>query len=533
MSDPRRTLGDLGGSVIDRRRFIAYTGALAGTALYAQLRGDLAFAAPPAGGYPFRLGVASGDPTPNGVSLWTRLAPEPLLEGGGMPAKDVRVRWQVATDDRFRNVVKSGTAAAVPELGHSLHVDVKGLGSGREYHYRFLTDRDESPVGRTKTAPAPDDRVSNLTFGFVSCQKWDDGFYSAYHRMAEEDLELVIHLGDYIYEYGVGSGGVRNATVPDSFAEECFTLERYRLQHSLYKTDPDLQECHRLFPWMVTWDDHEVDNDYSGVYPEFENTSPEFVARRAAGYQAYFENMPVPLSAKPTKNGAVQLYRRLSYGDIAEFNLLDTRQYRSDNPCGDGEQAPCDAGFDPAATMTGAEQERWLLKGLERSRARWNVIAQGVLMGQLKHDADGGRFWNDSWDGWPGQRRRILQRIHDADVRNPVVITGDWHSTFVNDLKADYENPDAPVVATEFAGTSISSNGDCICYGPYYGPMIPFNPDIKFFDGDRRGYVRCRLDRDEWRTDLRMVPTVSTRDVPVSTFASFAVDDGTPGARQV
>jgi alkaline phosphatase D len=284
---------------------------------------------------------------------------------------------------------------------------------------------------------------------------------------------------------------------------------------------------------MVTWDDHEVDNDYSGVYPEFENTSPEFVQRRANAYQAYFENLPVPLSAKPRRNGSVQLYRRLSYGDLAEFNLLDTRQYRTDNPCGDGEQPPCDAGFDPAATMTGPEQERWLLKGLGRSRARWNVIAQGVLMGQLKHDADGGRFWNDSWDGWPGQRQRLLQRIHDADVRNPVVITGDWHSTFVNDLKADYEDPGAPVVATEFVGTSISSNGDCICYGPYYGPMIPFNPDIKFFDGDRRGYVRCRLDRDEWRTDLRMVPTVSQRDVPVSTFASFVVDDGTPGARQV
>jgi alkaline phosphatase D len=183
--------------------------------------------------------------------------------------------------------------------------------------------------------------------------------------------------------------------------------------------------------------------------------------------------------------------------------------------------------------MTGRTQERWLLKGLARSRARWNVLAQGVLMGQLKHDADGGRFWNDSWDGWPGQRARILRRIARADVPNPVVITGDWHSTFVNDLKADYEDPNAPVVATEFAGTSISSNGDCSCYGPYYGPMIPFNPDIKFFDGDRRGYVRCRLDHDEWRTDLRMVPTVSTPDVPVSTFASFVVDDGTPGARQV
>jgi alkaline phosphatase D len=282
----------------------------------------------------------------------------------------------------------------------------------------------------------------------------------------------------------------------------------------------------------VTWDDHEVANDYSGIYPEWANTSPEFLKRRAAGYQAYFEHMPVPLSSKP-RRGDVQLYRRLEYGDIAQFNVLDTRQYRTDNPCGDGEQPPCDAGFDPNATMTGRAQERWLLKGLEHSRARWNVIAQGVMMGQLKHDAEGNRFWNDAWDGWPGQRARILEHIADAEVSNPVVITGDWHSTFVNDLKADYSDPDAPTVATEFVGTSISSNGDYEVYGPYYGPMIPFNPSIKFFDGDRRGYDLCTLDHDEWRTDLRMVSTVSRSDAPVSTFASFLVEDGRPGAQQL
>jgi alkaline phosphatase D len=532
MSDPRTTVSELSGKVIDRRRFLALTGALAGTALYAQVRGDLALAAPRLSGYPFRLGVASGDPSPGGVSLWTRLAPEPLAEGGGMPGRDIAVRWQVASDSRFRHVERSGTVAAVPELAHSVHVDVRGLRPGRPYYYRFLTSQDASPIGRTKTAPADRAHVRDLTFAFASCQKWDDGFYSPYRRMAEEDLDLVIHLGDYIYEYGVGSGGVRGADIPASFTDECVTLDRYRLQHSLYRTDPDLQEAHRLFPWIVTWDDHEVANDYSGIYPEWANTSPEFLKRRAAGYQAYFEHMPVPLSSKP-RRGDVQLYRRLEYGDIAQFNVLDTRQYRTDNPCGDGEQPPCDAGFDPNATMTGRAQERWLLKGLERSRARWNVIAQGVMMGQLKHDAEGNRFWNDAWDGWPGQRARILEHIADAEVPNPVVITGDWHSTFVNDLKADYSDPDAPTVATEFVGTSISSNGDYEVYGPYYGPMIPFNPSIKFFDGDRRGYVLCTLDHDEWRTDLRMVSTVSRSDAPVSTFASFLVEDGRPGAQQL
>jgi len=532
MSDPRRALATLDGQVIDRRRFLAFTGALAGAAAFAQLRGDLGYAAPPLKGYPFRLGVASGDPLPGGVSLWTRLAPEPLVNGGGMPPKDIAVQWQVATDEGFANVVRSGTVAAIPELAHSVHVDVRGLNPATGYFYRFVTANDASPVGRTRTAPAARAAVPGLRFAFASCQKWDDGFYTPYRHMAEEDLQLVIHLGDYIYEYGVGSGGVRGATVPTFLGKECFTLDRYRLQYGLYKTDPDLQEVHRLFPWAVTWDDHEVDNDYSGIYPEFDTTSNWFLKRRAAAYQAWFEHMPVPLSSKPGRD-ETRVYRRIAYGDIAEFNMLDTRQYRTDNPCGDGEQPPCDGGFDPSATMTGDTQEAWLLDNLERSNSRWNVIAQGVLMGQLKHDADGGRFWNDSWDGWPGQRQRVLQHIADAGVGNPVVITGDWHSTFVNDLKADYEDENAPVVATEFVGTSISSNGDCICYGPYYGPMIPFNPDIKFFDGDRRGYVLCTLDHDRWRTDLRMVPTVSTRDAPVSTFASFVVEDGTPGAVQV
>jgi alkaline phosphatase D len=449
-----------------------------------------------------------------------------------MPPKDIAVRWEVATDDGFANVVRSGNAAAIPELAHSVHVDVGGLDPASDYFYRFLTTRDESPVGHTRTAPAARAAVSGLKFAFASCQKWDDGFYAPYRHMAKEDLQLVIHLGDYIYEYGVGDGGVRNASLPKFLEKECFTLARYRLQYGLYKTDPDLQEVHRLFPWAVTWDDHEVDNDYSGVYPEFDNTSNWFLKRRAAAYQAWFEHMPVPLSSKPGRD-ETQVYRRIGYGDIADFNILDTRQYRTDNPCGDGEQPPCDAGFDPSATMTGEAQEGWLLDNLERSNARWNVIAQGVLMGQLKHDEVGGRFWNDSWDGWPGQRQRILQHIADAGVTNPVVITGDWHSTFVNDLKADYEDENAPVVATEFVGTSISSNGDCICYGPYYGPMIPFNPDIKFFDGDMRGYVLCTLDHDQWRTDLRMVPTVSTRDAPVSTLKSFVVEDGVPGATEV
>jgi alkaline phosphatase D len=352
--------------------------------------------------------------------------------------------------------------------------------------------------------------------------------------MAEEDLSFVVHLGDYLYEYGIDEhGGYRNVPVPEQYRPECETLERYRLQYSLYKSDPDLQRAHHLFPWLIAWDDHEVENDYAGLAPEGGEPNPAFTYRRAAAYQAFYEHIPLPVRAVP-RQGAVRLYRRMAWGDLAEFSLLDDRQYRTDQPCGDGEFPRCPESLDPAVTMLGRRQERWLERGLERSRARWNVIAQQVMMGQLDHNRGDPRiYWHDSWDGYPVARQRLIDHLVEARIRNPVVITGDWHSTFVNDIKLDFSNPQSATVATEFVGTSISSNGDVPVYGPYYGPMIPANPHIKFFDGDRRGYVRCLLDRRQWRTDLRMVTTVSRSDAPVYTFASFVVEDRRPGAQQV
>ncbi|MGH3090502.1 MAG: alkaline phosphatase D family protein, partial [Rubrobacteraceae bacterium] len=227
------------------------------------------------------------------------------------------------------------------------------------------------------------------------------------------------------------------------------------------------------------------------------------------------------------------LYRRITHGDLAEFTVLDTRQYRSDHPCGQGETPRCDAALDPSETMMGPEQERWLLRGLDRSESRWNVVAQQVLMAQLDHvDGEGARYWNDSWDGYPAARSRVLRHLETRDVPNPIVITGDWHSTFVSDLKPDFKDPDSPTVASEFSCTSISSNGDDIVFGPYYGPMIPENPHIKFFDGDRRGYVRCHVNRERWLTDLRMVETVSRPDAPAYTLASFAVEAGDRGVHR-
>jgi alkaline phosphatase D len=515
----------------DRRRFLQLVGGLAGAAAFSQLRPDLAGAAPSLGEYPFNLGIASGDPLPNGVVLWTRLAPRILEPDGGMPGTRIPVGWRIAKDEDMRQVVRRGSVVALPELAHSVHVEVHGLQPGRDYFYQFDYRDETSPVGRTRTAPQPGATVDSLAFAFASCQDWSHGYYSAYRRMAEEELDFVVHLGDYLYEYGIdANGGFRNVPVPDQFRPNCTTLGRYRLQHSLFKSDPDLQRAHGLFPWMIVWDDHEVENDYAGLTPAFGEQNPEFTARRAFAYQAFYEHIPLRVSALLGFDD-LRIYRRFTWGDLAELSLVDTRQYRSNQACGDGEFPRCEESLDPAVTMLGEKQERWLMQGLGSSRSRWNVIAQQVLMAQLDHSRGDPRiYWHDAWDGYPLARQRLIDGLLRRRVRNPVVITGDWHSTFVSDIKQDFSDPGSATVATEFAGTSISSNGDGVVYGPYYGPMIPANPHIKFFDGDRRGYVRCRLDAESWRTDLRMVSTVSRSDAPVETFASFVVEDGRPGA---
>jgi alkaline phosphatase D len=530
MTDGTPRLEGMAAAKLDRRKFLRLSAGVAGAIGLSQLPGDLARAGWRTEGDPFTLGIASGDPSPSGVVLWTRLAPAPLEVGGGMPPEPVAVDWQVATDDAMGNVVRSGSALASPELAHSVHVEVSGLQPWREYFYRFRAGGEVSPVGRTKTTPARGSHLRRFQFAFASCQHCGSGFYTAYRRMAEEDLDLVVHLGDYIYEDSIGpNGNARDVYVPPALRGETERLREYRLRYSLYKSDPDLREAHRLFPWVVTWDDHEVDNDYADEDSQ-DPRDDRFLQRRAAAYQAYYEHLPLRRRSLPDGPDA-RLYRRVTYGDLAEFSVLDTRQYRSEPPCGRGEHPRCAAALDPSVTMTGPAQERWLLEGLDASAARWNVIAQQVLMAELDHDSGPGKiFWQDAWDAYPGARARILQHIASRDVRNPVVITGDWHSTFVNDLKLDFDEPRSPVVATEFVGTSISSNGDSIVYGPYYGPMIPENPHIKFFEGDRRGYVRCGLSHDRWQTDLRMVTTVSRRDAPVYTLASFVVEDGVPGA---
>ena len=369
---------------IDRRGFLTLAGA-AGVAAVSQ--SPLARAGRDATrvtGYPFTLGVASGDPAPDGAVLWTRLAPAPL-SGGGMPSRRVPVDYEVAHDERFRRTVQRGTVQSRPELGHSVHVELEGLEPGREYFYRFTAAGDQSPVGRTRTAPARGAALDRLAFAFVSCSQYEHGYFTAYRHLAQEELDVVVHLGDYIYEYAPNVYSTPGGNPRAHSSREITTLEDYRNRHAQYKTDPDLQAAHAAAPWVITWDDHELDNNWADEIPEDGQPRGAFLRRRAAAFQAYYEHMPLRRTSRP-RGIDLQLYRRVAFGDLATFHVLDTRQFRSDQACGDGRRTGCDERLDPARSITGDAQERWLLDGLEDSRARWNVLAQQVFFAQRDYE---------------------------------------------------------------------------------------------------------------------------------------------------
>jgi alkaline phosphatase D len=520
-----------GPSFVDRRRFLRHTwSGVAASLSLALLPGRDIFATTRFGDNPFTLGVASGDPTSAGIVLWTRLAPVPA-DPGSLGRRAIPVGWRVAHDSAMRHLVARGTAVAHAALAHSVHVEVDGLRPGRDYFYQFDLAREESPIGHFRTAPAPHQLARECRFAFATCQDWPSGYYTAYTDMLKNDLDLVFHLGDYTYEYAIGSSTGRGVPPPEGFELETVDLQTYRLRHTLYKLDQDLQAAHAKFPFVVIWDDHEVANDYSGLAPEFGAPSPEFSARRAAAYQAYYEHMPIRLRVAQQPAPGLRIYRRLDWGQLAQFSMLDDRQYRTDNPCGDGEALRCDEALTGDYTMLGQQQERWISRGFKDSTARWNIVAQQLLIAQLEHATiQPNWFWNDAWDGYPLARQRLLNEVVGAEVRNPVFLTGDWHSTFVNDLKLDFADPNAPTVATEFVTPAITTGGDGTPYGPYYAPMIPFNPHIKYYEGDRRGYFKATVTPEHMRLDLRFVTTVENPNGTGYAAGSWVVEDGHPGA---
>jgi alkaline phosphatase D len=500
----------------------------------------LPFVAPPStarghGSRLFGLGVASGDPGPRSVVLWTRLAPAPL-EGGGLSPDPfnarVDVRWEVATDPRMRRVVQCGETRALAAAAHTVHVTVRGLEPDRWYYYRFHARGEDSPVGRTRTFPARHDLARRMRFALVSCQDWQNGFYSAYQNLADENLDFVLHVGDYIYE-----GGVNPLAPRQHNGGEIITLADYRSRYALYRTDPALQAAHAAFPFIATFDDHEVDNNYAGDIPEDAQAPAAFLQRRAAGYQAYYEHLPLGADTRPT-GASIPLFRRFRFGRLADLHVLDTRQFRSDQPCGDGLRPPCAAVFDPNATMTGAAQERWLFDGLDRSQAVWNVIGQQVML--MKWNIGPGipptpgvppgtPFFNvDAWDGYVVARQRLLDFLAARGPANPVVLTGDIHSAWAADILETFEQPGAGIVAAEFVTTSITSDFPA-AFLPAVAATLPANPHIKYFEGLHRGYLRFDVDRRQWRADFRGVDSIATPTSPVSTLKSFVLEAGHSG----
>jgi alkaline phosphatase D len=514
---------------MDRRGFLGATARLAALAALGQVAGCVPTQPSKFDKDPFTLGVASGDPLPDGVVLWTRLAPDPLA-GGGMGSAPVEVDWLVARDDAMKDVVRSGTSSALLELAHSVHVEVAGLDADRVYWYRFRAGGIESPVGRTRTAPAVTASPQTLRFAFASCQNYVQGYYTAHANLAREELDAVLFLGDYIYE-GTARGDLVREYTKRGWS---FSLADYRDRYAQYKSDKDLQAAHAAFPWIVTWDDHEVENNYAGGIDKEDPRNKAALAERAAGYQAFYEHIPV--RAPRPLGPDLKLFRTVSYGSLATFFVLDTRQYRSPEIalCRESDQTPsgyCPASVDPARTMLGVDQRGWLLKGLSDSTSLWNFVAQSVRFAQQDSNPDPAKHTFDGVDNWMGyvvDRQMILERF--ATTKNPVVLSGDSHVNFVYDLKRDFGDPNSLTVGTELLGTSISSEGDPFVEQTQFTPPAK-NPQLRFFD-NHRGYVRCTLERDRLTADFRAVSTVRKPTATVSTTATFVVDDGKPGARR-
>jgi alkaline phosphatase D len=482
------------------------------------------------GAYPFSLGVASGSPLPASVILWTRILADPLHAASTAPVA-VTVRWELAEDEGFRRIAAKGAAAALPALAHSVHVDVTGLAPGRWYWYRFMLGDAVSPVGRTRTAPAAGAMPAMLKLAVASCQHWEFGSYGAHRQIAAAAPDLVAFLGDYIYEWGPyrlqhPSKAVRS--------DESSTLADYRARYAQYKSDPDLQAAHQAAPWIVTWDDHEVENDYANNRSH--RQAPGFPARRAAAYQAFYEHMPLRLAPPgQTDYANFRIFQRYDWGRLARFHVLDDRQHRAHHACGPAtsvRRRDCAELRDPGRTMLGKEQEAWLAAGLGSSGARWNIIAQQTLMAQSTQtriiEPGDGRFWMDGWDGYPMARQRLFDALAASRAANPLVLSGDVHTFYAAELRSDFYRPVTaanPILATEFCGTSVTSSSRPQARTLEY---VDMNPHIKYGRSDRRGFMLMEVTPAKTTTSFVALDDVRDAASPASVVASFVVNAGRP-----
>jgi alkaline phosphatase D len=511
-------------------------------ALGAGLAGSLPAAAAAAGPVsftadPFSLGVASGDPTSDGFVLWTRLAPDPLKARGGMTIQTVEVGVEIAEDPAMTRVVRSATVTAWIELAHSVHAEIEGLAPARDYFYRFRAGGAESPVGRARTLPAPDAAPAQLRFAAAGCQEWEGGSYAAWRAIADDRLDFVFHYGDYIYEHAFTALGRDNKPAPRTMPKDfptCYTLTDYRRRYALYKTDPDLQAAHASCPFLPSFDDHEVANNWAGDSDPKQTPPEAFRFRRAMALQAWYEHMPVRRAQTP-RGPDVLAYRGFRFGTLADIAVLDTRQYRSRQACGDGFHAHCSETSAESRTMLGGAQEQWLAARLKDNAAVWQVLAQQVLFAPLDwrgfpwvKDTDAPVANMDSWDGASAGRDRVMAMLAEAKVANPVVLTGDMHRACAFELKRDWRDPNAACAGVEFLSTSISSGGDGSAT-PDYAPMLyRNNPHLKFFS-DQRGYTLHTVTARQWQADYRAIDRITLPEHPARTVRSFIVEAGRPG----
>jgi alkaline phosphatase D len=515
--------------MIDRREFISALGAWGLLAGAANVRAQLN---PRFSAYPFSLGVASGYPSPDGFVVWTRLAPEPDEPRGGLAPEAIAVRWEVASDEAMRDIVASGAELAQPDWAHSVHVEVQGLQPARQYWYRFTSGDAVSATGRTRTAPAALAAVERLRYVLASCQHYEQGYFGAYRHALRDDPDLVIFVGDYIYEQSY------NVPVRSHGTGKANTLDDFRRRYALYKRDADLQAMHAAVPWVLTWDDHEVENDYANDRSINRSEPPErFLARRAGAYKAYYEHQPLPRSMRPDGPNA-RIYTEFPWGQLAQINMLDGRQYRTPQPCqrsdrgGGNYLVNCAERMVPTATMLGLEQEAWLERSLAASSAHWNLLAQQTLFAQL--DLSRGEiqtFWTDAWDGYPAARKRLLASLQKNATPNPVIMGGDAHMFFISEIPLDADNPYSPVIATDLCGTSITSR--TLVPSWTLGALLNENPHIKYANTQYRGYTRITVTPRDMIVDLRGMETVETPDARCDTIASFIVEAGRPGPKRL
>ncbi len=515
----------------DRRTFIKSLGAAA-TSVFL---GDAALAtgalaAAKLSSDPFALGVASGDPAVDGFVIWTRLAPEPLKAGGGMPSAAVHVTWEIAFDDHMRSIVRSGSMLARPERAHAVHVEVAGLKAGSEYFYRFTAAGIRSPVGRGKTLPQPGS-VDPVRFVSAGCQRYEDGYFTAWRRIAEDRPDFVAHYGDYIYEYKAPTPGEDRRfplvrSMP-GMPGTCITLEDFRNRYAIYKLDPDLQAAHAAAPFLPSFDDHEVENNWAGYHSANPKTTREALRlRRVAAFQAWYEHMPLRAAQLP-RGPDILAHRRIQVGALMQISVLDTRQYRSAQPCG-GDWKVCPEAKAADRTMLGKAQEDWLRAGFgARQKSTWTVLAQQVPVGRFDRNPDPAvtEVNMDKWDGAEAARTRLFDAAAAARVRNLVVLSGDVHQNRANELRRNFDEPASPAIGVEFVATSIASNGDGVDQPKNASDIRGANPHLKYFN-TQRGFVRHTVSAKTWAADYVTLDKVSEQGASATTRAKLVVENG-------